>query len=46
MADLTNQLIANTYKDLLQVNAENPNDGLDGTVRTIQDGEELLALLP
>jgi hypothetical protein len=38
MADLTNQLIANTYKDLLQVNAENPNDGLDGTVRTIQDG--------
>ena len=38
MADLTNQLIANTYKDLLQVNAENPNDGLDGTVRAIQDG--------
>ena len=38
MADLTNQLIANTYKDLLQVNAANPNDGLDATVRTIQDG--------
>ena len=38
MSDLTNQLIANTYKDLLQVNAANPNDGLDGTVRTIQDG--------
>ena len=38
MADLTNQLIANTYKDLLQVNAANPNDGLDGTVRAIQDG--------
>ena len=38
MADLTNQLIANTYKDLLQVNAETANAGLDGTVRTIQDG--------
>ena len=38
MADLTNQLIANTYKDLLQVNAETANAGLDGTVRAIQDG--------
>lgn len=38
MADLTNAKIANTYKDLLQVNAETSNAGLDGTVRTIQDG--------
>jgi len=38
MADLTNAKIANTYKDLLQVNAQTSNAGLDGTVRTIQDG--------
>ena len=38
MADLTNAKIANTYKDLLQVNAATSNAGLDGTVRTIQDG--------
>ena len=38
MADLTNAKIANTYKDLLQVNAETSNAGLDGTLRTIQDG--------
>jgi hypothetical protein len=36
--DLTGSIIANTYKDLLQVNAETSNAGLDGTVRTIQDG--------
>ena len=38
MANLTNALIANTFKDLLQVNAATSNDGLDGVVRTIQDG--------
>jgi len=38
LADLTNAKIANTYKDLLQVNAQTSNAGLDGTVRTIQDG--------
>ena len=38
MADLTNAKIANTFKDLLQVNAATSNSGLDSTVRTIQDG--------
>ena len=38
MANLTNAKIANTFKDLLQVNAQTSNAGLDGTVRTIQDG--------
>jgi len=38
MADLTNAKIANTYKDLLQVNAATSNSGLDETVRTITDG--------
>ena len=38
MANLTNAKIANTFKDLLQVNAATSNAGLDGTVRTIQDG--------
>ena len=38
MANLTNAKIANTFRDLLQVNARVSNAGLDGTVRTIQDG--------
>ena len=38
MADLTNAKIANTFKDLLQVNAQTSNSGIDGTVRQIQDG--------
>ena len=38
MANLTNAKIANTFRDLLQVNAATSNAGLDGTVRTIQDG--------
>ena len=37
MATLTGQGIANSYKDLLQVS--NSNSGVDGTLRTIQDGE-------
>jgi hypothetical protein len=36
--DLTGSIIANTYKDLLKINAATSNAGLDGTVRTIQDG--------
>ena len=38
MADLTNAKIANTFKDLLQVNAQTSNSGIDGTLRQIQDG--------
>ena len=38
MANLTNAKIANTFRDLLQVNARVSNSGLDETVRTIQDG--------
>jgi len=38
MADLTNAKIANTFKDLLQVNAATSNSGIDGTVRQVQDG--------
>jgi len=38
MANLTNAKIANTFRDLLQVNAATSNAGLDGTVRNIQDG--------
>ena len=38
MADLTGKKIANTYKDLLQVNSSASNDGLDGTLRRVQDG--------
>jgi len=38
MANLTNAKIANTFKDLLQVNAATSNSGLDDTVRQVQDG--------
>ena len=38
MADLTGKKIANTYKDLLQVNSSASNDGVDETLRRIQDG--------
>ena len=38
MTNLTNAKIANTFRDLLQVNAATSNAGLDGTVRTIEDG--------
>ena len=38
MANLANAKIANTFRDLLQVNAATSNAGLDGTVRNIQDG--------
>jgi len=34
---LTNKTIANSYKDILQV--DNSNSGVDTTVRTIKDGE-------
>ena len=37
MATLTGQMIANSYKDLLQVS--NSNAGVDGTLRTVQDGK-------
>lgn len=37
MATLTGRTIANTYKNLL--NIDNDNSGVDGTVRTVQDGE-------
>jgi len=37
MATLTGKKIANTYKDLLQVS--NSNSGVDGTLRSIEDGE-------
>jgi len=38
MGDLTGKLIANTYKDLLQIDSSATNEGLDGTLRAIQDG--------
>ena len=38
MGDLTGKLIANTYKDLLQIASSATNEGLDGTLRAIQDG--------
>ena len=38
MANLTNAKIANTFKDLLQVNAATSNSGIDDTVRQVQDG--------
>ena len=38
MADLTGKKIANTYKDLLQINSSASNSGLDETLRNVQDG--------
>ena len=37
MATLTGQKVKNSYKDLLQVS--NSNSGVDGTLRTVSDGE-------
>jgi hypothetical protein len=39
MTDLTGKLIANTYKDILTINSSATNDGIDGTLRRVQDGE-------
>jgi len=39
MASLTGKTIASTYKDLLQIQTSVANSGIDGTVRTIQDGD-------
>ena len=36
--DLTGSIIANTYKDLLKIDAATSNSGLTGTLRTVQDG--------
>jgi hypothetical protein len=38
MTDLTGKKIANTYKDLLQINSSASNEGVDGTLRRVQDG--------
>lgn len=38
MTDLTGKKIANTYKDLLQIDSASSNSGVDGTLRRIQDG--------
>ncbi len=38
MSDLTGKLIANTYKDLLQIASSASNGGLDSTLRSVQDG--------
>ena len=43
MAYLTCKTIASTYKDLLQVS--NSNDGIDGTLRVIEDGEGTESIL-
>jgi hypothetical protein len=39
MTDLTGKKIANTYKDLLQINSSASNEGVDGTLRRVQDGK-------
>jgi len=39
MTDFTGKLIANTYKDILTINSSATNDGLDNTLRRVQDGE-------
>ena len=36
--DLTGSIIANTYKDLLKIDAATSNRGLTGTLRNVQDG--------
>jgi len=36
--DLTGSIIANTYKDLLKIDAATSNSGLTGTLRNVQDG--------
>lgn len=39
MTDFTGKLIANTYKDILTINSSATNEGLDNTLRRVQDGE-------
>lgn len=36
--DLTGSIIANTYKDLLKIDAVTSNGGLTGGLRNVQDG--------
>ena len=36
--DLTGSIIANTYKDLLKIDAATSNNGLTGSLRNVQDG--------
>ena len=43
MAALTGNTIASTYKDLLQVS--NSNSGVDGTLRSVEDGEGTASVL-
>ena len=43
MATLTGRKIKDTYKDLLQIS--NSNAGIDGTLRTITDGEATTSVL-
>ena len=38
MTNLTGKKIANTYKDLLQINSSASNNGIDETLRRVQDG--------
>ena len=43
MATLEGSTISSTYKDLLQVS--NSNDGVDGTLRDVEDGEGTVSKL-
>jgi len=43
MSTLTNKTVASTYKDLLQIS--NSNNGIDSTIRYIEDGEGTLSKL-
>ena len=46
MAGLTNKTPAQTYKDLLTVHSEsNANEGLEATVKPIEDGEGVQSAL-
>ena len=38
MSDFTGKKIANTYKDLLKIDTSVDNEGINGTLRRIQDG--------
>jgi len=39
MASLNNQLVSNTYKDLLTVSGTTSNEGLENTAKRVFDGE-------
>jgi hypothetical protein len=39
MTDFTGKLIANTYKDILTINSSATNNGIDNTLRRVQDGK-------